>query len=117
MEVKGRDKDFPICVVGNMIDETESRQLSFEEGRELAERLGCAFEEWSAKDGTNVEKIVFDIVRVVRWKRAKEKLRQEDNRKRDDERGSRGRRRREKEIASGGRFSAGRRSGCFKTNQ
>jgi hypothetical protein len=31
--------------------------------------------------------------------------------------GWRRRRRREKEIASGGRYSIGKRSGCFKTNQ
>jgi len=31
--------------------------------------------------------------------------------------GSRGRRRREKEISSGGRFSVRKKSGCFKTNQ
>jgi hypothetical protein len=52
--------------------------VGFEEGRELAERIKCALEECSAKDGTNVEKIAFDIVTVVRRKRAKEKLRQED---------------------------------------
>jgi GTPase SAR1 family protein len=78
MEAKGRDKDFRICVVGNMIDETDWRQVSFEEGRELAERLKCAFEKCSSKDGANVEKIAFDIVRAVKRKRAKEKLRQED---------------------------------------
>jgi GTPase KRas protein len=69
IDVRG-DRSFPICLVGNKKDEMEWREVSFEEGSELAGRLGCAFEECSAKDGTNADKIVFDLVKTVRRRQA-----------------------------------------------
>jgi GTPase SAR1 family protein len=85
MEVIGGDKTFPIRIVGNKNDKTEGREVAFEEGERLAERLGCAFEECSAKEGVNVEKGVNDLVRSVRRKWAEEKVLCEEKRAREEE--------------------------------
>ena len=41
-------------LVGNKCDEIE-REVSFEEGRRLAEEIGAGFVETSAKNGKNVD--------------------------------------------------------------
>jgi Ras-related protein Rab-8A len=43
-----------VTLIGNKSDLNESRQVSFEEGLELAKELGCPFFEASAKDNVNV---------------------------------------------------------------
>jgi Ras-related protein Rab-8A len=43
-----------VTLIGNKNDLNESRQVSFEEGLELAKDLGCPFFEASAKDNVNV---------------------------------------------------------------
>jgi len=53
-------------LVGNMCDRTLERQVSFEEGLQLAKQLGCEFIETSAKLCINVEKAYFDVVRQIR---------------------------------------------------
>jgi len=59
----------PICLVGTKADEEGKREVSFAEGIAVAEGLGCAFAEVSAKEGTNVETVFCDIVRSIRRKR------------------------------------------------
>lgn len=51
-----------MVLVGNKLDLAEKRQVSIEEGEQLAEKYGMLFFETSAKDGTNVEKIFFEAV-------------------------------------------------------
>ena len=46
-----------MALVGNKCDLNDKRQVSIEEGRELAERNDMMFFETSAKDGINVEEI------------------------------------------------------------
>ena len=46
-----------MALVGNKSDLNDKRQVSFDEGRDLAERNNMMFFETSAKDGTNVEEI------------------------------------------------------------
>ena len=50
-------KSIFMVLVGNKLDLAERRQISIEEGEQLAEKFGMLFFETSAKDGTNVEKI------------------------------------------------------------
>ncbi|KAK5165541.1 RAS1 protein [Saxophila tyrrhenica] len=62
-----KDKDyFPIIVVGNKCDLDMERQVSIEEGRQLAASFGCDFIETSAKNRINVDNAFFDIVREIR---------------------------------------------------
>jgi GTPase SAR1 family protein len=92
LEAREGNKAFPICVLGNKNDETDWREVEFEEGQKLAARLRCAFEECSAKEGVNVEKGIFDLVREVRrWRAVETAMREarfggeEDAKKRKEE--------------------------------
>ncbi|KAL9128503.1 MAG: hypothetical protein Q9217_002829 [Psora testacea] len=62
-----KDKDyFPIIIVGNKCDLESERQVSRQEGEDLARQFGCAFIETSAKSRINVDKSFYDIVREIR---------------------------------------------------
>ena len=50
-------KSIFMVLVGNKLDLDAKREISSDEGRELAEKNGMLFFETSAKDGTNVENI------------------------------------------------------------
>jgi GTPase KRas len=58
--------------------------VTFEEGQNIAEKLGCAFEECSAKECVNVEKAMFDLVRKVRRQRVEEDAMRVDRRRRKE---------------------------------
>ena len=49
-------------LVGNKSDLADKRQVSIEEGQELAEKYGMKFYETSAKTGENVNEIFNDAV-------------------------------------------------------
>ncbi len=62
-----KDKDyFPIILVGNKCDLEGERQVSREEGAQLARQFGCKFIETSAKSRINVENAFYDLVREIR---------------------------------------------------
>ena len=54
-----------MCLVGNKCDLNEKRQVSIEEGRELAEKNNIMFFETSAKDGINVEEIFVNTANEI----------------------------------------------------
>ncbi|KEF55323.1 uncharacterized protein A1O9_08977 [Exophiala aquamarina CBS 119918] len=69
LRVKDRDR-FPIVMVGHKCDLAHSeRQVSMNEGRQLAEELGCTFHEASAKSRINVDNVIYDLVRQIRRER------------------------------------------------
>ena len=53
-----------IVIVGNKQD-IKNRIISYAEGKELADKLGCIFYEASAKTGHNVKKIFFKMVKDI----------------------------------------------------
>lgn len=53
----------PMVLVGNKCDLDNSRQVSKEEGEELAKILNCPFFESSAKDRINIEESFYKLVR------------------------------------------------------
>lgn len=66
---------FQICLIGNKIDLEHPRVVSTEEGKALAAKLGCGFEECSTRTCFNVEKAPYDLVRKIKTYRDNERIR------------------------------------------
>lgn len=65
-EVRAKaSQDVSIVVVGNKVDLEDERQVSTEEGREFAEKVGVPFFEISAKEGTCVEEVFAKLCRLM----------------------------------------------------
>ncbi|KAJ6457978.1 ras-like protein [Mycena sanguinolenta] len=64
LRTKGRDAPAAI-IIGNKCDLEAEREVSMQEGRDLAEELGCAFIETSAKQNINVEEAFFNVIRQI----------------------------------------------------
>ena len=65
MRVKDAEK-LPMMLVGNKCDLEDQRQVSPDEGQDLAKKIGCQFKEASAKTRVNVEEAFYDLVREIR---------------------------------------------------
>ncbi|KAK5575593.1 hypothetical protein RB653_006726 [Dictyostelium firmibasis] len=59
-------EDVPIMMIGNKIDLEDERQVTYQEGKDLARCLGMSFMEVSAKNRTNVEEVFNETVRIVK---------------------------------------------------
>ena len=60
-----KDSDtVPVVLVGNKIDRVHEREVETKHGEQLAQRLGCAFVETSAKTRENLEEAFFTAVRM-----------------------------------------------------
>lgn len=55
------DSQIVVCLVGNKLDKESQRQVSFDQGEKYAKEQGFLFFEASAKNGTNIEKIISEI--------------------------------------------------------
>jgi len=79
LRVKGVDSSnassIPFLLVGNKSDLTEQRQVSEEEGQQLADKMGVRYVETSAKFRNNVDKVFFDLLALIR----SEKNKKEEN--------------------------------------
>jgi len=71
-QVKGKDKDIPIVVVGTKMDLTHEREVSRAQIQELAMRWGLPFYETSAKRNWHVSEVFEDLVRQMRKSSASE---------------------------------------------
>jgi GTPase KRas protein len=56
-------------LVGNKCDRAYDRQVTREEGMEMARTFGCEFLETSAKTAVNVERLFASLVRKLRENR------------------------------------------------
>ena len=65
MRVKDSDS-LPIMLVGNKADLVDKRDVTTEEGEQLAAKFNCQFKETSAKTRLNVEEAFYDLVREIR---------------------------------------------------
>ena len=54
-----------ICLIGNKIDLEEQREVSYEEGKNLAEENNLLFFETSAKDGNNIQEIFLESATLL----------------------------------------------------
>ncbi|KAI8075147.1 small GTPase superfamily [Gongronella butleri] len=59
----------PLILVGNKCDKITEREVSREEGFQMAKHLGCDFIETSAKTCVNVERSFYTVVRTIRANR------------------------------------------------
>lgn len=57
---------FPRVLVGNHCDRGSSREVSTQEGTQLARKLGCDFVEVSVEDDVSIGKAFYDAVRAIR---------------------------------------------------
>jgi hypothetical protein len=64
IRVKGTD--VPIVLVGNKCDKITEREVSREEGMNMARKLGCEFIECSNKTCVNVDRAFYTVVRMIR---------------------------------------------------
>ncbi|KAM9999660.1 hypothetical protein ACTFIZ_008137 [Dictyostelium cf. discoideum] len=60
--------DVPIMMVGNKSDLDNERQVSYQEGKDLARCFGMSFMEVSAKTRSNIEEVFNETVRCVKRK-------------------------------------------------
>lgn len=67
----------PILLVGNKCDLEKERQVSYEEGAELALQFNCPFFETSAKQKINIEEGFYGLVRIIRRQQEDEKQQQQ----------------------------------------
>ncbi|CAG8748286.1 494_t:CDS:2 [Dentiscutata erythropus] len=56
----------PIIIVGNGCEKTTEREVSLEEGEDLAKKLNCEFFETSSKQSINVCRAFYSLVRMIR---------------------------------------------------
>lgn len=63
--VKDRDY-FPMALIANKSDLEADRQVSTQEGKDLAKKYGCQFIETSAKHRINVDEAFYEVVRDIR---------------------------------------------------
>ncbi|KAI9249407.1 ras-like protein 1 [Phascolomyces articulosus] len=62
-----KDRDFfPMVLVANKSDLEADRQVSSQEGRDLARQFGCQFLETSAKNRIHVDDAFYQVVRDIR---------------------------------------------------
>jgi small GTP-binding protein len=73
-EILSNTKEISMILVGNKIDLVEDREVSPEEGRELAEELSLSYIETSAKTGENIE----DAFRMLALQLIKKDMKSEE---------------------------------------
>jgi len=70
--VRVRDDEIssiPTVLFANKCDMESSRQITTEEGKEMAKKLGANFFEGSARNNINIEAAFFEMVRAIRINR------------------------------------------------
>ncbi|ORZ01247.1 ras-like protein 3 [Syncephalastrum racemosum] len=81
--VKDRDS-FPMVLVGNKCDLEADRQVSSQEGRDLAKSFGCPFHETSAKQRIKVDATFYEVVREIRRMNKEQEARAKGGNQRDN---------------------------------
>eukprot|EP00753_Platysulcus_tardus_P017373 PLAT6387.1.p2 GENE.PLAT6387.1~~PLAT6387.1.p2 ORF type:complete len:190 (+),score=108.44 PLAT6387.1:73-642(+) len=65
--LRAKDADeVPMVLVGNKCDMQKEREVTYEDGKKLADEWGCPFMETSAKEKINNEECFFQLVREIR---------------------------------------------------
>eukprot|EP01091_Cochliopodium_minus_P002716 TRINITY_DN1256_c0_g1_i1.p1 TRINITY_DN1256_c0_g1~~TRINITY_DN1256_c0_g1_i1.p1 ORF type:complete len:143 (-),score=34.57 TRINITY_DN1256_c0_g1_i1:330-758(-) len=64
IKVKATDQ-FPLVLIGNMVDLEDERMVMKEEGQNLAKEWNCSFFECSAKTRENIEELFYDLIQQI----------------------------------------------------
>ena len=76
-----KDKErFPMVLIANKCDLESERQVTTQEGKDLALRFGCHFIESSAKFRINVDEAFYEVVRDIRRFNKEQELRSNSQR-------------------------------------
>ena len=67
-ELKKVDNDIPIALLGNQTDLNYKRKISEREGKKKAKELKISFEEVSANNGQNIDKVFMEIIKKMNKK-------------------------------------------------
>ena len=71
---------FSLILVGNKSDvSNDVRQVTFDEGKQLAQEFECPFYETSAKTGDGVREVFEEIVREIKKKRPSKPIKRNNN--------------------------------------
>ncbi|KAF9064021.1 ras protein [Rhodocollybia butyracea] len=65
--VRNKGQAVPFVLVGNKSDRIEEREITEEEGAELAMSFGCPYIESSARTGNRVDDVFYGLVRKLRF--------------------------------------------------
>jgi len=66
-EANGQDEIvIPMVLVGNKCDLEDEREVTYEDGKSVADRWGCTFFETSAKTKKNVHECMHQLIREIR---------------------------------------------------
>ena len=60
-----KDEDFPILLLGNKCDLEKEREVTKEEGEQLANELKLIFYETSSKEDINIEKAITELIEMI----------------------------------------------------
>ncbi len=60
-----KNKDFPVLLLGNKCDLEEEREVTKEEGNQLAKEHNLNFYETSNKDNINIDKAISELVEMI----------------------------------------------------
>jgi len=63
------DENIPFLLVGNKMDLEDKRQVTVEEASSKAQQWNVSYVETSAKTRANVDKVFFDLMRLIRTKK------------------------------------------------
>jgi len=83
IRIKDNDVEkVPFVLVGTKADLEDERQVSFQQGKEMAAAMGASFLEASASTGMNVNEVFFTLMRdILKAEKPKEETRRKERRR------------------------------------
>lgn len=63
--VKYALKDIKMMIIGNKCDETDSREITYEQGEQFSKENNCEFDETSVKDNKNIDLVFEKLFKLV----------------------------------------------------
>ncbi|KAJ5069994.1 small g-protein ras2 [Anaeramoeba ignava] len=76
-----KNENYPKILVGNKNDLITEKQVSTEEGKELANKLNCKFIETSAKNGENIKQLFYESCILLMKKEEKKEQKGKEKKK------------------------------------